>query len=45
MVTEQGKIIIAAGSYTVSVGGGQPDSGAPSIAGTFRVRGTSVLPE
>ena len=45
MVTEQGKIIIAAGSYTVSVGGGQPDSGAPFIAGSFRVRGTSLLPE
>ena len=45
MVTEQGQIIVAEGSYTVSIGGGQPDIGAASIAGTFQVRGTSVLPE
>ena len=45
MVTDQGQIIVAAGTYTVSVGGGQPDTGAASIAGTFQVRGTRLLPE
>lgn len=45
MVTEQGLIMVAEGSYTVSIGGGQPDTGAASIAGTFQVHGTSVLPE
>ncbi len=45
MVTEQGQIIVAEGSYTVSIGGGQPDTEAASIAGTFQVRGRSVLPE
>ena len=45
MVTEQGHIIVAAGGYSVHVGGGQPNTGAASIAGTFRVNGTKVLPE
>ncbi len=45
MVTEQGQIIVAKGSYTVSIGGGQPDTGAASIGGTFQVRSTSLLPE
>jgi beta-glucosidase len=45
MVTEQGQIIVAEGSYTVSIGGGQPDTGAASIAGKFQVRGTRSLPE
>ncbi len=45
MVTEQGQIIVAEGSYTVSIGGGQPGTGAASIAGTFQVRGRSLLPE
>jgi beta-glucosidase len=45
MVTDQGQIIVAAGTYTVSIGGGQPDTGAASIAGTFQVRGTKLLPE
>ncbi len=45
MVTEQGQIVVAAGRYSVHVGGGQPNTGAASIAGTFRVNGTKVLPE
>jgi beta-glucosidase len=45
MVTEDGEPIIAAGKYTVSVGGGQPDTGAPTAAGTFQVDGTRTLPE
>jgi beta-glucosidase len=45
MVTEAGDIIVAEGTYTVSVGGGQPKSEAPSISGNFAVRGQTVLPE
>ncbi len=45
MVTEDGQIIIAAGKYSVSIGGGQPGTGAASIAGEFKVRGTKVLAE
>ena len=45
MVTEAGEPIVAAGAYTVSIGGGQPGTGAPSVAGAFNVQGTVSLPE
>jgi beta-glucosidase len=45
MVTEAGEPIIAEGKYLVSIGGGQPDTGAPSVAGTFQVKGSKTLPE
>ena len=45
MVTEAGAIIVAAGKYTLSVGGGQPDSGLPFVSGEFQVSGQSTLPE
>ena len=45
MVTEAGDPIIAAGQYTLSVGGGQPDTGAQVVTGTFRVNGQVTLPE
>jgi len=45
VVTESGQPIIAQGQYSLSVGGGQPDTDAPSVAGTFQVKGTKVLPE
>jgi beta-glucosidase len=45
MVTEAGEIVVAPGAYTVSVGGGQPNTGAPTVAGTFSVQGTVTLPE
>jgi beta-glucosidase len=45
MVTEAGEIIIPEGTYTVSVGGGQPGTGAASISGNFEVKGQMVLPE
>jgi beta-glucosidase len=45
MVTEAGDRIVAQGRYTVSVGGGQPGTGAPSVSGTFRVSGRIQLPE
>ncbi len=45
MVTEDGNPIIAQGEYTISVGGGQPDAGAPVATGKFRVDGQYALPE
>lgn len=45
MVSEAGDPIIAEGPYSISIGGGQPNSGAPSVLGTFRVKGTKTLPE
>jgi beta-glucosidase len=45
MVSEAGEPVIAEGNYSVSVGGGQPNTGAPSVAGTFEVKGSLVLPE
>jgi len=44
MVTEDGRTVVAQGTYTVSVGGGQPGTGAPSVSGIFRVRGQIELP-
>ena len=45
MVTDLGDIIVAEGKYTVSVGGGQPGTGAPSVSGNFEVNGRLMLPE
>ena len=45
MVTEAGEPIVAEGAYTATVGGGQPDTGAPAVAGSFTVKGTLTLPE
>src|SRR6185437_13591819 len=45
MVTQSGDRIVAQGTYTVSVGGGQPGTGAPSVSGTFEVNGQIQLPE
>jgi beta-glucosidase len=45
MVTEDGHPIIAGGDYTISIGGGQPDAGAPGVSGHFRVEGQIELPE
>jgi beta-glucosidase len=45
MVTEDGTPIIAQGDYTISVGGGQPDTGAPVVTGKFRIEGQIALPE
>jgi beta-glucosidase len=45
MVTEDGKIIVPEGKYSVSAGGGQPNTGAPTVAGTFEMKGTVTLPE
>jgi len=45
MVSEAGEPVIATGKYSVSIGGGQPNTEAPTVAGTFQVRGTKTLPE
>ena len=45
MVTEMGQPIIAAGDYTLSIGGGQPDTGAPDVTGHFHVNAQIDLPE
>ncbi|AXC13306.1 Beta-glucosidase [Acidisarcina polymorpha] len=45
MVSEAGDPIVAEGKYSMSVGGGQPNTGAPSVTGTFEVTGTAKLPE
>ncbi len=45
MVTDAGEPVIARGTYSVSIGGGQPTTGATTVAGTFQVKGTKTLPE
>ena len=45
MVTEDGNPIIAQGDYTISIGGGQPDTGAPGVSGHFHIDGQYALPE
>jgi beta-glucosidase len=45
MVTEDGNPIIAQGDYTISIGGGQPDAGAPTVNGKFHIDGQVDLPE
>ena len=45
MVTENGNPIIAQGDYTLSIGGGQPDTGVPSVSSHFHIDGQYALPE
>jgi beta-glucosidase len=45
MVTEDGTPIVAEGQYTLSVGGGQPKSGAQVLSQGFEVTGKLMLPE
>jgi len=45
MVTEEGNPIVPAGDYAVSIGGGQPDTGAPVASGHFRIDGQLALTE
>jgi beta-glucosidase len=45
MVTETGDPVIAEGPYTITIGGGQPDTGGPVVTGNFRVKGQVTLPE
>jgi beta-glucosidase len=39
IVTEDGNPIIAEGDYTLSIGGGQPNTGAPGVTGHFHIDG------
>jgi len=45
MVTERGERIIPAGKYALSIGGGQPNTGAPTAEGTFEMDGSVELAE
>jgi len=45
IVTEDGNPIIAQGEYTISIGGGEPDTSAPSITGKFHIDRQIALPE
>ena len=45
IVTEAGEPIVAEGAYSVSIGGGQPGTGAPLVATTFTIKGKLALPE
>jgi beta-glucosidase len=43
-VSPDGMHLVRTGSYGISVGGGQPDTGAPVVAGTFEIVGECTLP-
>jgi beta-glucosidase len=45
MVTEAGEPIVAEGVYVATVGGGQPNTAAPTVAGSFAIKGALTLPE
>jgi beta-glucosidase len=45
MVTELGDPVVPEGEFMLSVGGGQPGTGAPSVAHAFHVKGSLTLPE
>ena len=43
-VSPDGMHLVRTGSYGISVGSGQPDTGAPVVAGTFDIKGERTLP-
>ena len=45
LVNAAGDRVVAAGEYRVTVGGGQPGTGAATVEGKFSVLGELVLPE
>ena len=45
MVTDLGEVVVPQGKYTVSIGGGQPDTGVPAVNGKFEVNGQITLQE
>ena len=45
LVDEAGNRIVAPGSYTLSIGGGQPGTSAPTAEAAFTINGTMPLPE
>jgi len=44
-VDDKGNRIVASGAYHLTVGGGQPGTGAPQIEAKFAVKGKVVLPD
>jgi beta-glucosidase len=45
LVNESGDRIIVPGDYGLSIGGGQPGSGAAAVQTSFSIRGRETLPE
>ncbi len=45
IVTEAGEVVVPEGELRLSIGGGQPGAGTPSVAGAFRVKNRLALPE
>src|SRR5271170_7625321 len=45
MVNESGDRVIAEGDYGISIGGGQPGTGAAGVQANFTIRGEQRLPE
>jgi beta-glucosidase len=45
MVTEAGDVIVPAGKYRITIGGGQPGSDLPTVSGEFSIAGQLHLPE
>ena len=45
IVDESGNRLVAPGAYTLSIGGGQPGTSAPSADAAFTITGTLPLPE
>ena len=45
LVNESGDRVIVPGDYGLTIGGGQPGTGAPSIQATFTIQGQQTLPE
>ena len=41
---EKGVMRVSPATYRLWVGGGQPDTGAPGVAGSFTTTGSTVLP-
>jgi beta-glucosidase len=45
MVDLAGDRMVAAGTYSLSLGGGQPGTAAPQVNAEFRIKGEQELPE
>jgi len=45
VVNEVGEPIVPEREFTLSIGGGQPQTSAPAVTQTFRVKGTITLSE
>ncbi len=45
VVNEAGEPVVPQGEFTLSIGGGQPQTNAPAVAHTFHITGSLTLPE